>query len=102
MTTISDDPWISKSSQIAPENLHALGVINYRWNIADFSLKAILAQLSSVNFGLMWAIIHEMGDLAIVSAITEILSLSNIPEPVKGSVVQGLKLYDRNRINVTS
>jgi hypothetical protein len=94
-----DDPWISSNSQIAPQKLHALGVMNYRWNIADASLKSMLVQLSKADFSTIWAIIHEMGDIAIASAITEILISSNAPKPIKDAIAHGLKVYERNRIN---
>lgn len=93
------DTWIETNSQIAAEKLHALGVITYRWNIADASLKTILIQLTRADFSIIWAIIHEMGDIAIGSAIAEILTASNIPKPMSEAITHGLKLYERNRIN---
>jgi hypothetical protein len=94
-----DDPWIAANSEIAAAKLHALGVINYRWNTADVSLKSLLIGLTGAEFFKIWAIIHEMGDRAISTAASEIMLWSNIPQPVVTATEFGLKLYDANRIN---
>jgi hypothetical protein len=99
MTDDLDDAWITLNSEIAPEKLHALGVVTYRWNACEVALKSLLVGLTGAEFFNIWAIIHEMGDVAISSAAREILLWSKFPEPVVKAVEFGFKLYEANRIN---
>jgi hypothetical protein len=97
--TLKDDTWIAANSQIAPEKLHALGVVSYRWNIAEASLKSLLIAVTRSDFAIIWAIIHDIGDVAISTSITEILGKTAWPKPVADAILHGLKLYEANRIN---
>jgi hypothetical protein len=94
-----DDTWIAANSQMAPEKLHALGVIAYRWNTAEFVFKGLLVIVADVEFFKLWTIIHEMGDIAISAAMLEITKDNPLPTPFQGALEHGLKLYDANRIN---
>jgi hypothetical protein len=94
-----DDAWIARNSMISPEKLHALGVITFRWNVAEASLKVLLINIAQVDFAAIWAIIHNLGNEAISESITELLKKANLPEPVTKAILHGLKLFDANRIN---
>jgi hypothetical protein len=96
---LSDDPWIAKNSQIAAEKLHALGVINYRWNLAELALKVIFSQIAGIPFARMWAIAHDMGDAAISAAMAELLEMLHAAKGPKNAILHGLELYDINRVN---
>jgi hypothetical protein len=89
------DTWIATNSAIAPEKLHALGVMTFRWNIVEASLKVLLISLAKVDFAVIWAIIHSLGN----ESISELLKKENLPEPVTKTIEHGLKLFDANRIN---
>ncbi|MGY3358471.1 hypothetical protein ACVWZK_005134 [Bradyrhizobium sp. GM0.4] len=93
------DKWITENSQISAEKLHALGVVNYRWNCADVALKSLLAGVARFEFIRLWTIIHDLGDLTASAAILEILYSTPQPEPVDKAIRLGLKLYEQNRVN---
>jgi hypothetical protein len=97
--SFEEDPWIAKNSQIAPEKLHALGVVAFRWNLAEFALKSLLIAVSDFEFFKIWAIIHEVGDLAISASILEIIEHKSFSTPIHDAIEHALKLYDANRIN---
>jgi hypothetical protein len=97
--TFKDDAWIVRNSIIAPEKLHALGVMTFRWNVAEASLKVLLINIAQVEFAVIWAIIHNLGNESISESITELLKRANLPEPVTKAIEHGLKLFDANRIN---
>lgn len=99
MASLDSDIWILKNSEIAPRKLHALGVVNYRWNAAEVGLKSLLAGVSRFEFTRLWTIIHDIGDMTACAAIIEILDASPPPEPLDDAIRLGLKLYERNRAN---
>jgi hypothetical protein len=94
-----DDTWIVRNSTVAPEKLHALGVMTFRWNVAEASLKVLLINIAKVDFAVIWAIIHNLGNESISESIAELLKKANLPEPVTTAIEHGLKLFDANRIN---
>lgn len=97
--SLADDPWIVENSKISPAKLHALGVVAYRWNLTDLTLKSVLIATAGFEFFRAWAIIHEMGDVAVGSAIEEIITRNKFPDDIREAVLHGLELYDANRIN---
>lgn len=47
----SDDPWIASNSPLDPDKLHALGVVNFHWNIVAQLLQTILGNLRGAPNG---------------------------------------------------
>jgi hypothetical protein len=103
MPPIPDDPWIvhaTERSGFEPERFHALGVVNYRWQHAERSLRAFLADLADIEWYTAWAIIHDMGDIALSHSIRELLNQKqDLSADLKDVTTFALKLYDINRIN---
>lgn len=99
MPPLADDPWIAANSPIAPEKLHALGVVNFRWQSAEFGLRALLILASGMRTDTAWAIIHNMGDIALSTAIEQIVETSKLPDDLKEAIDYALKIYDINRLN---
>lgn len=99
MSDFKDDKWVVENSQIAAEKLHALGVVAFRWNSAEISLRSTLILLLRLNWNVAWSVIHEMGDMALMVSIREIIESNPVPKEVAETIEHGLKLYDANRLN---
>lgn len=99
MPPLDDDAWITANSQIAPEKLHALGVVNFRWNSAEFGLRTLLILVSRMPTDTAWAIIHDMGDIALSNSIRQIVKTGHLPDDLKEAIRYGLDIYDICRLN---
>lgn len=96
--SLSDDTWIAENSLIGAEKLHALGAVSYHWNAAELGLKIVLSAIMKIPLADLWAIIHEMGDIAVCTAIRE--RAANIATaPVQEVIENLLDAYNINRIN---
>lgn len=43
---MEEDPWIRDHSPVSPAILHALGYLNWRWNIAEIGLQAMFSTVT--------------------------------------------------------
>ncbi|RYF51892.1 MAG: hypothetical protein EOO38_01990 [Cytophagaceae bacterium] len=48
---LDDDQWIAENSPISAKKLHALGVVNFHWNIVDQLLRVILCNIRGHSSG---------------------------------------------------
>jgi len=63
------DPWVQLNSPLAPDKLHAIGVIAFRWNKCEFGLLVLLADIVGMPRNEVWAMVHDLRDNAICQRV---------------------------------
>lgn len=94
-----DDPWIKEHSPIAPEKLHALGVVNFRWNAADIGLKTLHVVLTGKRWSDAWPDVHNESSITLCKEITAAVLSDQYDQRVKDAAVRAVAIYDVCRIN---
>jgi hypothetical protein len=102
MANLSRDPWIKAHSPIDAEKLHALGVVNFRWNITEFILKIFSMRFGGGgkgSFDANWAELHDEGDIALWQMIEANVTAGPWSQDIKDAVIHGIRMYEACRIN---
>jgi hypothetical protein len=68
-----DEEWIRGNSEIAPEKLHAIGVIAFAWNQCEKWLFHLFADLSGLSTEDAWRKAHDWDDGKICARIKLLL-----------------------------
>lgn len=100
---ISDDPWIATHSPIAAEKLHALGVVNFHWNTAEFILRILSMRFGfggKGNFVASWAGVYNQKDITICNKMRAVVGDNKrMSKQTKEAVWHALDYYDVCRLN---
>jgi hypothetical protein len=100
---LSDDPWIWLSSRHFPaEKLHAIGVVSFRWNNCEFWLLLLLCSISKIPRREIWAMAHDLGDLAICTRIETFMVFRGYKDHGRALIENVLEVYDICRKNRNS
>jgi|HubBroStandDraft_3_1064219.scaffolds.fasta_scaffold133589_1 hypothetical protein len=101
--TLSADPWIAKNSPLSPERLHAIGVVNVRWNDCEFWLLLLLCSVSKIPRREIWAMAHDLGDIAMCKKIRTFTLFRGYRDHGRALIENALDVYDlcrQNRNNI--
>ncbi len=100
--TLSADPWIADNCPLPAEKLHAIGVIAFRWNNCEFWLLLLLCAVSKIPRREVWAMAHDLGDMAICSRIETFAAFRGYRDHGKVLIENVLEVYDLCRQNRNS
>ena len=97
---LSRDPWIRTNSDLAPQKLHALGVIIFRWNLSENKLFVLFADLLRCPIEEAHVLAHELGDVALMTRI-KVLAYRRIKndEQLLDAIANASQVYDVCRQN---
>jgi hypothetical protein len=101
---LSIDRWISTHSPIEPERLHALGVVTLYWNECEYELFLIFGEVLALPLPQLWALAHDLGDIAISTRIMALARAKKFDEAALSALENALAVYDvcrRNRNQLT-
>lgn len=102
MSKLEDD-WIAINSPIAAEKLHALGVVNFHWNTAEFALRILSIRFGfggKGNFVANWASVYNQKDITICNKMRAVVGDNKrMSKSAKEAVRHALECYDVCRLN---
>lgn len=101
MTDFEIDEWVTANSALGHKRLHALGVIAYQWNRAELWLFHIFCDVSGFDEPEAWALIYDLGDVAICGRIKTLLKFRNLAAEAP-LIENALEIYDICRQNRNS
>jgi hypothetical protein len=94
MSDLNADPWIQANSfPVGAERLHALGVITLRWNMCEYGLFGVFCEVVSLPIEECWALVHNLGDVAISDRIKALMALRNFHEETAAQVANVIEYY---------
>ncbi|MER9683497.1 hypothetical protein NKJ23_30075 [Mesorhizobium sp. M0184] len=96
---MKSDPWIAENSPLSPERLHAIGLITFRWNQCEFWLFLLFCKVSGIDQKDAWALVYDLGDIAICSRIKALLANRVFHADGVALILNALDAYDINRQN---
>ncbi|MER8995927.1 hypothetical protein [Mesorhizobium sp. M0678] len=99
LADMNSDPWIAENSPLSPERLHAIGVITLRWNQCEFWLFLLFCKVSGIADKEAWALVYDLGDVAICTRIKAILASRSFHTDGTALILNALDAYDINRQN---
>jgi hypothetical protein len=102
MTDLGSDAWISSNSEIAPERLHAIGVVSFQWNHCEFWLFQLFCGIADLSDQKAWALVYDLGDNAISTRITVLMQTRGFHPNAIVLIENALEFYDRCRQNRNS
>ena len=96
---LEDDPWVRRPSSIP--QIHALGLITYRWNDCEKFVPLLFWQVSQTAWSLARLITHDMQIPAVCDKIIEMLDQSAVAfdTETEDAIRYGMNLFSANRIN---
>jgi hypothetical protein len=97
---LSGDAWIATHSLgLSAEKLHALGCITYEWAICEYNLFELFSAVKGGGARENWILVHDLGDLAVMSRIREIAKLRITDRPTTEAVEHAIVCYETCRRN---
>jgi hypothetical protein len=102
MTDLTADAWISSNSEIAPERLHAIGVVSFQWNHCEFWLFQLFCGIAELSDKKAWALVYDLGDVAISTRINVLMQTRGFHANALILIKNALEFYDRCRQNRNS
>jgi hypothetical protein len=97
------DEWIATHTYLAPEKLHALGVITVLWNACETHLLVLFMMVAQLQPHTAWIIAHDLGDASLSERIRELAKARNeagsLAEDAILAINRLLKVYDVCRQN---
>lgn len=98
------DSWIEENSPLAFEKLHAMGVVQYRWNTAELYMVLLIAAVTNLNFDTAWKRTRKRRASQLFGMLRDgYRFLSKSPQVIE-HVEHAISLYDvnlKNRSQVT-
>ena len=96
---LEDDPWVRRPSSIP--QIHALGLITYRWNACEQFVPLLFWQISQIDWSMARLITHDMQTPSICDKIIEMLDQRAIAfdTETEEAIRYGMDLFSANRIN---
>jgi hypothetical protein len=99
MPDFTTDPWIEANSPLPFDKLHAIGVINVRWNRCELWLILLLAAAARMSRRDIWAFVHDLGDIAISSRVETFARFRGHHPYTRELISNALAVYDVCRQN---
>lgn len=99
MEGLSRDTWIATHSPISPEKLHALGYVNFVWNVCEHELFSLFATVMKIPEREAWVLVHDLGDISICLRIKEIARYRYPGTPYLDLIENALEVYEVCRAN---
>jgi hypothetical protein len=103
---LARDEWLVRKSPLHPAKLHALGVVTFAWNTCELHLFFLFCVVTNLDTAMGRIIAHDMGDVAIVDRIREIIGTTfinatgHVFTSEESEIIENvLKVYDLCRQN---
>lgn len=100
--TLSADQWIAENHMLSPEKLHAIGVVAFQWNQCEYWLLLLLRSVSKIPRREIWAMAHDMGDVAMCEKIETFVAFRGYHADGKELIENALQVHDLCRQNRNS
>lgn len=97
---MNDDPWVRDHSPIGAERLHALGYINFVWNVTEYWFFALLASVSGLSEDVCRVFVYDQGDVTIADRIKAFAKRRHdLTVEEQAAVARAVEVYNVCRLN---